>query len=164
MNKKWLIYIGGALVGAGLLRYAYKNYVLATEWDYEVSGLQVKKLLPPEISFTFILINKSTISAKLKSMDIRVFSSGVEIAKIYQPEVIEVAGNGKTAITVNVKLVDENIKKDFLKIAGVALQSKDIPLDFVGNMRLLTPFGWAKIPVKYSTTGKELYELYQTYY
>ncbi len=164
MKKQWLYYIGGVLIGAGLLRYAYKNYVLATEWDYEVVGTKIAKLSPLEFSFSFILKNKSAVKAKIKNLDIRIFTGSAEIAKIYQPQVQEIIGGGNTMITVSAKAIPEEIKKNILGIIGTALQKKDIPLDFIGTMQLSTPFGWMKLPIRYSSTGKELYKLYNEYY
>jgi hypothetical protein len=49
-------------------------------------------------------------------------------------------------------------------LVASALTTKDLPLDFVGTFKVKTLFGFTSIPVRFSTTGKELKSLYDTYY
>jgi hypothetical protein len=52
----------------------------------------------------------------------------------------------------------------FGQIKKVIKSVNDLPIDSIGVADVKSIFGWVKMPLKYSTSGKDLKELYDTYY
>ena len=166
MNLKKALLVGGAgLAGATLLRYLYKNVMLAQKWDYTVDDFKLVQVTPRlKANWHFSIINKSAFSAIVKDIDIRVFSEGVELSKIYQAGPYTVEADGKTKIFVTIDIKPEAVFNNWRVLLSQIVAKSDIDLDFVGNMKIKTPVGWIKIPIKFSNTGKNLYLLYKEYY
>jgi hypothetical protein len=166
MNLKKALLVGGAgLAGATLLRYLYKNVMLAQKWDYTVDDFRLVQVTPRlKANWHFSIINKSAFSAIVKDIDIRVFSEGVELSKIYQAGPYTVEADGKTKIFVTIDIKPEAVFNNWRVLLSQIIAKSDINLDFVGNMKIKTPVGWIKIPIKFSNTGKNLYLLYKEYY
>jgi LEA14-like dessication related protein len=112
----------------------------------------------------FTIINKSAFTATIKDIDITVFSQDKPLSKIYQAGPYQVVADGQTKIFVTIDVKAEEVFKNWRMLLGQVIQTKDIALDFVGTMKLKTPFGWVKLPIKFSNTGRELYKLYKEYY
>lgn len=164
-TKKILLWGGAGLATATLLRYLYKNVMLAAKWDYSVDDFKMVEFVPRlKGNFYFTIINKSALSATIKDIDIKVFSDNKELSSIYQNGPYSVAADGKTKIFVTIDVKPEDVFKNWRSLLSQVITKKDIDLDFVGTMKLKTPFGWIKIPIRYSDTGKNLYKLYKEYY
>ena len=164
-TRKILLWGGAGLATATLMRYIYKNAVLATKWDYSVDDFKMVEFTPRlKGNFYFTIENKSSFQATIKDIDLKVFSQGKQLSSIYQTGPYMVAADGKTKIFVTIDVKPEDIWKNARVLLAQFIAKKDIDLDFVGTMKLKTPFGWIKIPIKYSDTGKNLYLLYKEYY
>jgi LEA14-like dessication related protein len=163
--RKTLLVAGAGLGGAALLRYLYKNIMLAAQWNYSVDDFKLVQVTPRlKANMYFTIFNKSALSAIVKDIDIRVFSEGKELSKIYQTGPYTVMPDGKTKIFVTIDVKPEAVFNNWRVLLSQIVAKSDISLDFVGNMKLKTPFGWVKIPIKFSNTGKNLYLLYKEYY
>jgi hypothetical protein len=164
-KQKILLYSGLGLAGATLLRYVYKNVMLASKWDYSVDDFKLTEVTPKiKGNMYFTIINKSAFTATIKDIDITVFSQDKPLSKIYQAGPYQVVADGQTKIFVTIDVKAEEVFKNWRMLLGQVIQTKDIALDFVGTMKLKTPFGWVKLPIKFSNTGRELYKLYKEYY
>jgi len=164
-TKKILFILGGGLAGATLLRYLYRNVMLAKEWDYNVDNFKLVEVTPSlKANMYFTIINKSNFTAKVKDIDMKVFTMGKELSQIKQPQEIDIAPDGKTSIYVSILGNPVSLYKNWKEILAQILTTNDIELDFVGNMKLKTPFGWTTVPIKFSNTGKNLYNLYNENY
>lgn len=166
MNAKKVLLIGGSvLMGSALLRYVYKNVMLAQQWDYSVDSYQLVSVSPTlKFNLYFTIINKSAFEATIKDIDLSIFSQNALLSKIQQSEAYTIKPDGKTQIFVTIEVIPEKIFKNWRDIIAQLIQKKDIDLDFVGNMKVKTPFGFSTIPIKFSNTGKNLYNLYKEYY
>ena len=166
MNIRKVLLVGGAgLAGATLLRYLYKNVTLAQKWDYSVDDFKLVQVTPRlKANWHFSIINKSAFSAIVKDIDIKVFSEGVELSQIYQTGPYTIQADGKTKIFVTIDIKPEAVFNNWRVLLGQVISKGDIELDFIGNMKLKTPVGWMKIPIRFSNTGKNLYKLYKEYY
>ena len=166
MNIRKVLLVGGAgLAGATLLRYLYKNVTLAQKWDYAVDDFKLVQVTPRlKANWHFSIINKSAFSAIVKDIDIKVFSEGKELSQIYQTGPYTIQADGKTKIFVTIDIKPEAVFNNWRVLLGQVISKGDIELDFIGNMKLKTPVGWMKIPIRFSNTGKNLYKLYKEYY
>jgi hypothetical protein len=164
-TKKVLLFTGMGLAGATLLRYLYKNVMLAQQWDYGVDDFKLVSVTPNlKANMHFTILNRSAFKAIIKDIDMVVLSQGKELSKIYQTGPYTINPDGQTKIFITIDVKPENVFNNWRTIASQLIAKQDIELDFVGNFKLKTPFGWVKVPIRFSNTGKELYSLYKQYY
>lgn len=166
MKAQKILLIGGIGLGtATLLRYLYKNVQLAGKWDYSVDDFKMIEFTPRlKGNFHFTLINKSAFTAQIKDIDLKVFTEDKQLSSIYQAGPYTIAPDGKTKIFVTIDVKPSDVFNNWRTIVAQLVAKSDVKLDFVGTMKLKTPFGWMKIPIRYSDTGKNLYLLYKEYY
>jgi len=163
--KRTLLILGSGLAGAAILRYIYRNIMLAKQWDYSVDNFNLVSVTPElKANMYFGIINKSAFKAMVKDINIKVFSQDKQLSEIVQPNLVEVLPDATTKIFVTIAVNPTQIFTNWNVLLAQILTKKDIELDFVGQMKLKTPFGWSTIPIKFSNTGKNLYNLYQQYY
>ena len=92
-------------------------------------------------------------------------TSGISfIRKVFQPDTITIAPNGSTNVKFKLEFSAGNAIKGWSTLIANALQKKDLPMDFIGTFKTKTLFGFLSVPVRYSTSGKNLYQLWKTYY
>lgn len=160
-----LLITGATIVGASIMRYLYRNVLLANQWDYNIDGFALTQIAPQAKGIVYLtFINKSNFKAEVKDVDIKVFSSNAQIGSITEPAVTTIEPNGKSKVKLNLAFDPKGVINNWKTLLASALTTKDLPLDFVGTFKVKTLFGWTTIPVKYSTSGKELKALYDTYY
>jgi LEA14-like dessication related protein len=109
-------------------------------------------------------INKSNFKAVIKDLDIKVFSTNAQIGSITEPQETTIEPNGKSRVKMTITFDPKAVFTNWRSLVASALTTKDLPLDFVGTFKVKTLFGFTSIPVRFSTTGKELKSLYDTYY
>jgi LEA14-like dessication related protein len=109
-------------------------------------------------------VNKSNFKAVIKDLDIKVFSSNAQIGSITEPQETTIEANGKSRVKLTLTFDPKAVFNNWKTLVASALTTKDLPLDFVGTFKVKTLFGFTSIPVRFSTTGKELKSLYDTYY
>jgi len=163
--NKVLLITGASLAGVALARYIYRNVLLANQWDYSVDGFVLTKLTPQAQGVVFLtFINKSNFQAVIKDLDIKVFSSNAQIGSITEPQETTIEANGNSRVKMTLTFDPKAVFNNWKTLVASALTTKDLPLDFVGTFKVKTLFGFTSIPVRFSTTGKELKSLYDTYY
>lgn len=169
--KKAYIVAGSIVVGSLIFRALYKNVMLAKQWDYEMGNFQLDSTSPLTIRQNFVFINKSKLTATVRNVDVKVFSEGVHIGDIQIPKQFTVGASGKYVVPIVYKiskLTGSDAKAKALpvlqRLIGAAISKKDVDVDFVGKLQLKSPLGWVNVPVRYSSTGKGLYDLYKLYY
>lgn len=163
--RKILLITGGGLAGAAMLRYVYRNLLLAKQWDYSVDDFKLVEFTPNlKANMYFSITNKSAFKGVVKDIEIKVFSQGKQLSEIKQPKMVEINPDGVTKIYVSISVNPLAIFENWNTLLAQILVKKDIELDFVGQMKLKTPFGWSIIPIRFSNTGKNLYNLYKEYY
>jgi len=168
MKNKSLYLIGGVAITAILGRIVYKNLYLAGQWDFRMGTFALKTLKPLTITQTIDFINKSNIKVKVKDIQITALTNGVKIGEINAPEEQEIEGKGFSPFTItyvlNPNLGDQKVKDALTKSVASYLNTKDIPVDFIGRVKVKTLFGYTEIPIRYSSTGKNLYQIWYEYY
>lgn len=163
--NKVLFVVGAGLAGVAIVRYIYRNVLLANQWDYSVDGFVMTQLTPQAKGVVYLtFINKSNFTAVVKDIDVKVFSNNAQIGAISEPNEINIEPNGNSKVKLTLSFDPKAVLNNWRSLIASALTTKDIPLDFVGTFKVKTLFGFTAIPIKFSTTGKELKSLYDTYY
>ncbi len=170
-NKLKYTIIGLASIGTAVIgRYLYVNFVRLKNWDFQYNGIIPKDVsfvnnkpkISGEVSITFL--NKSDITATIKDIDVQAFAKGVRLGAVNRATPLTIMPSSGTNVVFGVNFDTDEIVNQWNVLLGTALQTKNIPLDFVGQFKMKVLGGWIKIPVKYSTTGKDLKKMYDTYY
>lgn len=164
-TSKILFVLGGGVMAYGILRYVYKNVLLASDIDFSVQDFNITQL-KPEIQgiLTLNIINKSDIQLKLKNLELKAFISGVSIGDVHQTQDITISAQGRSLVKVSFKISPENLASNLKEVIVNVISKRDVPLDFIGNVDIKSWMGYISIPLKYSTSGKDLKALYQEYY
>lgn len=167
MKKKLLIIGGATIVAAIAFRTLYKNLYLASQWDFSMGSFGIKSLKPLVITQTIDFINKSNFKLTVKNIKIGVFSNDIKIGQIDRADEQTIGSKGISKFTLEYALTptlgNQAAKDAITKVASTYLQTKDLPVDFVGTLEVKTPFGFVTVPVRYSSTGKNLYKLWYDY-
>jgi LEA14-like dessication related protein len=164
MNKRNL-YIGGAVVAVAVLgRILYKNIYLAGKWDFNIGRFKIDKFKPLTVTQTIEFINKSNFKVTVKDINIEVLTEGVKIGSIVKNEEQTIAGKGVSPFQVtyvlDASLKDKKASQVIRQLISNLLNKQDLPLDFVGTIKVKGLLGYTKVPIFYSTTGKTLYQMY----
>ena len=163
--KKVLLVTGTSLFAVALGRYVYRNILLANKWDFFYKGFEINQVYPSPIVTAIIEVkNVSDLTVTIKDIDISVFTEDVQIGKVFQQEEINIAPNGATIVKFKLEFSAGNAIKGWSTLIANALKKKDLPMDFIGTFKTKTLFGFVSVPVRYSTSGKNLYQLWKTYY
>ena len=163
--SKGLLIVGGGLASYALINYAYKNVMLVGKLDYKIVNAQITKLLPSIEGFASIVItNKSQIGVDVRNVDLKLFLDNVELGSVFQNKPTSIKPDGKSIIKGIIKIEATNIVENAKQLFTTIKTTSDIPVDLVGNLEIKSLLGWVKIPVTYSTTGKNLKALYDKYY
>jgi LEA14-like dessication related protein len=163
--SKGLLIVGGGLASYALLNYAYKNVMLVSKLDYSIVNAQITKLLPTIEGFASIVItNKSQIGVDVRNVDLKLFLDNVEVGSVLQTKPTSIKPDGKSIIKGFIRVEAKNIVDNAKQLFTTIKTTSDVPVDLVGNLEIKSLLGWVKIPVTYSTTGKNLKALYDEYY
>jgi LEA14-like dessication related protein len=167
MKKKLLIIGGATVVAAIAFRTLYKNLYLASQWDFYMGTFGLKSLRPLIVTQTIDFINKSNFKLTVRNIKIGVFSNDIKIGQIDRADEQTIGSKGVSKFTLEYALTptlgNQAAKDAITKVASTYLQTKDLPVDFVGSLEVKTPFGFVTVPVRYSSTGKNLYKLWYDY-
>ena len=163
--SKVLLVIGGGLASFAILRYAYKTLSLAQKMEVGYEGFIIKTVTP-QLSgvVTLYIKNLSDLTLTLKNIDIKLFAGQVEIGSLTQAKESIILPNDKSLIRLNININYESVFQGFGQIKTVIKSQNDLPIDIIGVADVKSIFGWIKMPLRYSTTGKDLKELYNQYY
>lgn len=171
MKTKHVAMLAAGAVVAGLAgHFVVSNIRKASDFDFEFKGFVPTQAdlfsANPRISgrATMGILNKSDINAEIKDIDIQVFSQGARLGSIRQPALIGIPAKGTFNLTVEVSADPKSIADNWRTLLSTYISTKNIPMDFVGRLRVKTIVGFVTIPVRYSTSGKDLYDLYKKYY
>lgn len=171
MNTKKIAFLALGAVAAGLAgHFVVSNYRKATDFDFDFKGFIPTQAdlfsANPKIAgrATMGILNKSDIKAEIKDIDIQVFSQGARLGSISQPGLVVIPAKGTFNLTVEVSADPKSIADNWRTLLSTYIASKNIPMDFVGKLKVKTLLGFVKIPIRYSTSGKDLYDLYKKYY
>lgn len=163
MNKtsKILLAIGSGLGAIALGRYVYKSLYLVSLWDFEVISVRHTSILPRlDGIMEFAIINKSAVRLEMRNLDLRVITSGIQIGQISQDSNLSIAPNGRSTISIKIGVE----YRALIKALGATYQSvksfSDFPINIVGTIDVKGVFGYITLPIKYTTSGQEIYDEY----
>lgn len=157
--------LGYLLLGSGglvLVFYLYNQFTVAAKFTYQIIGITVANVSAASIQLLvgFRIFNKSVFSAHLTNVNLKVFVNNADIATITNNLDIIIPSNGSGDGQVVLTLSPGQLELNLLSIVSDLTSARNIPLDIVGNFTLKTMLFPLKIPVKYSTTSKDLTALY----
>ena len=163
--SKILLAIGGVVGAFAIFRYVYKTVSLAQRMELEYEGFIIKTVTPQLSGVVSLnIVNKSDLTLTLKNVDIKLFAGNAEIGSLVQTKELDILPNGKSLIRLNININYESVIDGFGQIKNIIKTTNDLPIDIIGVADIKSIFGWVKMPLKYSTTGKDLKALYDTYY
>jgi LEA14-like dessication related protein len=160
-TSKVLLAIGSGLGAFALGRYVYKSLYLASLWDFEVISIRHTSILPRlDGILEFAIINKSAVRLEMRNLDLKVITSGIQIGQISQDSNLNIAPNGRTTISIKIGVE----YKALIKALGATYRSvksfSDFPIDVRGTIDVKGVFGYIALPIRYTTSGQELYDEY----
>ena len=166
MKTKSLLWIAGALALAGVGQYYYRNYQLVKDFDANLKGLSYKGQQDGKTVFncTVNILNKSNLDATIKDVQGKVLVNGVQVGSFSKMGEQVIASDAYIDINFDFTLDDKSIISQWNVVLGTILQKKDLPLDIVGVFRYKTIFGYLTIPLRISTSGRDLYATWKEYY
>lgn len=168
MNKRTILIGTSVLVAAVAIRAIYKNIILAGQWDFKMGKFRVNSFSPLSVTQTIEFINQSNLKVTVRNVDVTALTNGVRIGTIKDPKEQTIAGKGiypfDITYVLNPNLGEKKVQDAITQAVESYIKTKDIPVDFVGTIDVKTPFGFTSIPIRYSSTGKNLYQLWYDYY
>ena len=163
--SKFLLIAGGGLGAFAIFRYVYKTISLAERMELKYEGFIIKTITPQLSGVVSLnIVNKSDLTLTLKNIDIKLFAGTAEIGSLVQSKELDILPNGKSLLRLNININYESVFEGFAQIKNIIKSTNDLPIDIIGVADVKSILGWVKIPLKYSTTGKDLKALYDTYY
>jgi len=163
--SKVLLIVGGGLGAFAIFRYVYKTISLAEKMELKYEGFIIKNITPQLSGVVSLnIVNKSDLTLTLKNIDIKLFAGTAEIGSLVQSKELDILPNGKSLLRLNININYESVFEGFGQIKDIIKSKNDLPIDIIGVADVKSILGWVKIPLKYSTTGKDLKALYDTYY
>lgn len=163
--SKLFLVIGGGLMSFAILRYVYKNIILATDLDYSLQNVSITSIKPNlQGVITLSIINKSDIKLNLRNLNIKAFVSGFMLGELKQTSEITISAQGRSMVSLIFNVTPDNLTQNIKEILVNVISKKDIPIDFVGQVDAKSWLGYVTLPLKYSTSGKDLKSLYDEYY
>ena len=164
-RTKFLVAVGGSIGAFAILRYVYKTISLAQKMELQYEGFIVRTITPELSGIVSLNIkNKSDLTLTIKNVDIKLFAGNVEVGSLVQPRELSINPNAKSLIRLDIRVNYQSVIDGFGQIKKVIKSVNDLPIDIIGVADVKSIFGWVKMPLKYSTSGRDLKELYDTYY
>lgn len=152
------------LVGAVTVGYYFYNQVnLAKKFSYQILGVRPTQVSGSNVSLLigFLLTNQSNFSAHLKNVEIIVYLDNVISGTITNHYDIIIPARGTASIQVNLNIFPKQLESNAVNILSTLVSGKTMNVDFVGKMDIQTMLFPISVPIRYSTTGKNLVSLYQ---
>lgn len=155
-------YILFASSGVVLCAYLYSQFTIAKKFSYSIVGITVKSVSLSQIQFLagFTITNKSDFSAHVTSVNLKAYLGSVMIATITNNMDIIIPAHGIGNVQTVITVLPKQLGRNGITLLKMLKNINNIDLDLVGNIEVKTLFSPIKVPVKYSTTGKDLAQLY----
>lgn len=165
-TTKVLIFTGITAGLAVLAAHVHAQGKKLSDFDYKLRSAsiidQTSEYLEVEVMMD--IVNPTSIETKIKDIDVTIFIADIKAGSIVIPEEKLVPANGSFLLRFKGKIYKKNLEKNILTVLSTLLAKRDLPVDFVGNIKVYTGFFWVSKKIKVGTTGKDLVELYQEYY
>jgi LEA14-like dessication related protein len=161
LASRTLALLGVGIFGFVVLRYVYQQLTLLNQYTYQFINARINKVSLQNINFNLKMRinNRSSINATIEEIAIRIFLDNIEVGNVTET-------NPFTILPTNFFIADINMDIDPRMVLSNAVtfgldisKLKDLPMDFQGFVRIKTGIVSRVIPVRYSTTFKEYFEL-----
>jgi len=159
--SKTLAFLGVGVLGFVVLRYVYQQLTLLNQYTYEFVNAKINKVGLNNINFNIKMrvSNKSSINATIEEIALRIFIDNVDVGNVTETKPFTIMPNGFFLADINMDIDPRQILSNAITF-GIDLNNlKDLPMDFQGFVRIRTGVLSRVVPVRYSTTFKEYFEL-----
>lgn len=153
MSPKAAVIIGVTTVGLGALAiYGKKQYDLFSEtvyFDYDKSSVRIIKVGINESRFSvdFIIDNRGKLSLDVKDIELKVVSGNTILSRINKNGEFRIIPNSITPVNLEIGFSPSKlVKSNDINIANY----KDLPLTFIGSVKVKKMGIWIKVPFKFT--------------
>lgn len=161
MKRLPLILLG--LAGAVGGFYLYEQFNIAKNFTYRIIGFSVGSVDAEHINILvgFELNNASNFSVNVSQVFLNGYLQGVYAGYIQNNFNIIIPANGVGNIQLTITLLNKQLLSNIASVIGGLGNLANYDIDIIGYAKLKTFLFPIKIPIKYSTTGKDLTNLYR---
>lgn len=155
-------YIIIALGGLTFAFYLYEQYNLVKKFSYKITGSSVKSASMSSVVITvgFSITNLSDFSAHLTNVDLKGYFNNILSGYITNDLDIIIPAKGTGQVQVDLTILPAQITPNLLNILTTITGGNNLNLNLTGTITVKTQFFPLKLPVSFSTSGKELVSLY----
>lgn len=160
MKRLPLVLLGAAGLVGGV--YLYEQVNIAKKFTYRIIGFSVGNVNADNIQLLvgFELNNASSFSVKVSEVLIYGYLQGVYAGNITNNSEIIIPANGVGNIQLTITLINKQLLTNIASIVGSLGNLSTYDIDLIGYFKVKTFLFPIKIPIRYSTTGKNLVNLY----
>jgi LEA14-like dessication related protein len=160
--KKSLLYIGGVgLLGGLLIWYFKKQANLLLQYKVDIVGVKFNTISTKNVNMVISckLTNMSDIEVQVNKMYMDVAIEGKNAGYVINEKVFAIPARGHNYIDLNIAFNPKLILTNILGIGLGVAQNKDVKIDFNGYANIKSGFLSTTLPIKYSTTIREYFNL-----
>ena len=160
--KKSLLYIGGVgLLGGLLVWYFKKQADLLLQYKVDIVGVKFNTISTKNVNMVISckLTNMSDIEVQVNKMYMDVAIEGQNAGYVINEKVFAIPSHGYNYIDLNIAFNPKLILTNILGIGLGVAQNKDIKIDLKGFANIKSGFLTTTLPIKYSTTLREYFNL-----
>jgi len=160
--KKSLLYIGGVgLLGGLLVWYFKKQANLLLQYKVDIVGVKFNTISTKNVNMVISckLTNMSDIEVQVNKMYMDVAIEGKNAGYVVNESRFAIPARGYNYIDLNIAFNPKLILTNILGIGFGIAQNKDVKIDLNGYANIKSGFLSTTLPIKYSTTIKEYFNL-----
>lgn len=161
LASRTLALLGVGVLGFVVLRYVYQQLTLLNQYTYQFINAKINKVSLQNINFNLKMRinNKSSINATIEEIAIRIFLDNIEVGSVTETKPFTILPTNFFIADINMDIDPRMVLSNAVTFGLDISKLKDLPMDFQGFVRIRTGILSRVIPVRYSTTFKEYFEL-----
>jgi LEA14-like dessication related protein len=160
--KKSVLVLGGVGLLGGLLYWYFKRQAnLLQQYSVDIVGVKFNTISTNNVNMVISvkLTNVADIEAKVNKMYMDVAIEGKNAGYVINEKPFSIPAKGYNYIDLNIAFNPKLILTNILGITLGVAQNKDIKIDLNGYANISSGFLSTTLPIKYSTTLKEYFNL-----
>ena len=160
--KKSVLVLGGVGLLGGLLYWYFKRQAnLLQQYSVDIVGVKFNTISTNNVNMVISvkLTNVADIEAKVNKMYMDVAIEGKNAGYVINEKPFSIPAKGYNYIVLNIAFNPKLILTNILGITLGVAQNKDIKIDLNGYANISSGFLSTTLPIKYSTTLKEYFNL-----
>ena len=160
--KKGVLLLGGLGLLGGLLYWYFKKQAsLLQQYSVDIVGVKFNTISTNNVNMVISvkLTNVADIEAKVNKMYMDVAIEGKNAGYVINEKPFAIPAHGYNYIDLNIAFNPKLILTNILGIGLGVAQNKDIKIDLNGYANISSGFLSTTLPIKYSTTLREYFNL-----